>query len=123
MNVNPRPSTVERFLPVKPVVFHILLALAQSDAHGYGIIQEVRRQSDGQIQLPTGALYRHLRRLLDDGLVDEAGPPPPGDDPRRGVYYRLTPTGRAVIQAEWQRMADLLATTRKLVTGIRQEPA
>ncbi len=116
-------SRVDTFLPVKPVIYHILLALAERDAHGYGVIQAVQRQSSGQIKLPTGAFYRHLRRLLDDGLVVEAGPAPPGDDPRRGSYYRLTDTGRKVVQAEWRRMADLVAASRKLATSAHGEPA
>ena len=110
------PPEIDRFLPVKPVVFHILLALAESDAHGYGVIQRVRQQSDGKLRLANGPFYRHLRRLLDEGLVEEADSPPPGegDDPRRGAFYRLTPVGRKVVQAEWHRMAELVATSRDL---------
>ena len=109
---------LDLMLPLKPVVFHILLALSGDESHGYGVIQSVREQSAGRIQLQTGAFYRHLRRLLDDGLVEELAPPL-GDDPRRGVYYGLTDGGRYVVRAEWRRMADLVAATQEL--GIRTE--
>lgn len=104
---------IDRFLPLKPVVFHILLALSEAPSHGYGVIQSVRRRSDGRIELQTGAFYRYLRRLLDDGLVEER-PSPPDDDPRRGAYYRVTAPGRALVRAEWQRMSALVAVTEEL---------
>lgn len=95
--------------PLKPAVFHILLALADQDRHGYAIMQAVRGQSGGRIPLRTGSFYRHLSRLIDAGLVAEAPGRRPGDDPRRGAYYRLTPRGRRVLAAERQRLADLVA--------------
>ena len=112
--MNFESDRIESQLPLKPVVFHILLALAEQSAHGYGVIRSVRKRSDGRIHLQTGAFYRHLKRLLDDGLVVEAGDAPPGDDPRRGSYYRLTDLGLAVVQAERQRMARLVASTKSL---------
>lgn len=105
---------VERQLPLKPVVFHILLALASADAHGYGVIQAVREASAGRIPLETGAFYRHLRKLLDDGLVEETPERPADDDPRRGAYYRLTSLGTQVLAAEGRRLADLVAATEAL---------
>ena len=107
-------SAVDRQLPVKPVVFQILLALAEADAHGYGIITAVRERSNGRIRLETGPLYRHLRKLLDDGLVAEAADRPSDDDARRGAYYRLTKLGREIIEAESRRLSELLAQSRKL---------
>jgi len=105
----------DRILPLKPVVFHILLALAEVPSHGYGVIQTVRKQSEGRIPLPTGVFYRHLRRLLDDGWVEAAAAPRGDDDPRRGTYYTLTPLGRAVLRADWRRMADLVSMTRRQI--------
>ncbi len=101
-------------LPLKPVVFHILLALAESDLHGYGVIQAVRERSEGRVHLQTGPFYRHLRKLMDDGLVTETPEPPTDDDPRRGAYYRLSELGRAVVSAEAERLAGLVAVTRSI---------
>ena len=101
-------------LPLKPVVFHILLALGRADLHGYGVIQAVRDSSGGRVRVQPGPFYRHLRRLMDDGLVAEAPRRPAGDDPRRGAYYRLTPLGEAVLQAEADRLSILVAATRGL---------
>ncbi len=106
--------TYEAWLPLKPVVFHILLALAEGDAHGYGVIRGVRDRSEGRIRLESGPFYRHLRKLLDDGLVEETEERPPDDDARRGAYYRLTERGRGVLAAESARLAGLVAATRRL---------
>ncbi len=108
-----RPQ-VEQHLPVKPVVFHILFALAGGDCHGYGVIRKVRERSEGRIQLESGPFYRHLRKLLDDELVAEADTRPPDDDPRRGAYYRMTQLGRDVLAAESQRLARLVAATEEM---------
>src|SRR5262245_40118630 len=83
--------------PLKPAVFHILLALADQDRHGYAIMQAVREQSGGQVPLRTGSFYRHLSKLIDDGFVVESPTRPAGDDPRRGAYYRLTALGVRVL--------------------------
>lgn len=104
----------ERHLPLKPVVFHILFALAEKDLHGYGVIQVVRESSEGRIQLQTGPFYRHLRKLIDQGLVGEAASGPPDDDPRRGAYYQLTTLGREVLCAEANRLSVLVSATREL---------
>ncbi|MGD8279300.1 MAG: helix-turn-helix transcriptional regulator [Gemmatimonadota bacterium] len=105
---------METWLPLKPVVFHILLALAEGDSHGYGVIRSVRARSEGRIHLETGPFYRHLRKLLDGGLVEETEARPEDDDPRRGAYYRLTATGRSVLTAESRRLAGLVTATRRL---------
>jgi DNA-binding PadR family transcriptional regulator len=109
-----RVGDAEAWLPLKPVVFHVLLALAEGDSHGYGVIRAVREASEGRIHLETGPFYRHLRKLLDEGLVEETEARPEDDDPRRGAYYRLTASGRAVLSAESRRLAGLVATTRTL---------
>jgi DNA-binding PadR family transcriptional regulator len=112
----PKPSaaSVESWLPLKPVVFHILLALAEQESHAYGVIQAVRDRSEGRIQLETGPFYRHLRKLLDGGVVEESTRRPPDDDVRRGAYYRLTRLGREVVRAEGRRLAGLVSLTRDL---------
>jgi DNA-binding PadR family transcriptional regulator len=116
-----RPAEdVHRFLPLSPVVFEILLALALEDRHGYTILQEVERRTEGAIVLHPGTLYRALGRLLDGGLVDEIEerPDPALDDERRR-YYRLTALGRAVAAAEARRLASQVgaARTRRLLRG------
>ena len=85
--------TTSQFLPLSPATLHILLALAGEDRHGYGIMREVERQSDGQYRLGPGTLYDNLQRLLDKGLVAEAPKTAIDDDPRRR-YYRLTNLAR-----------------------------
>jgi DNA-binding PadR family transcriptional regulator len=119
MTPTPTPTDIDRHLPLKPVVFHILLALAERDAHGYGVIQAVRERSDGRIQLQTGPFYRHLKKLIDDGLVEESPDRPADDDPRRGAYYRLTTPGREVLAAEADRLALLVSASEAL--GVRRE--
>ena len=96
--------------PLKPAVFHILLALADQDRHGYAIMQAVREQSAGQVPLRTGSFYRHLSRLIDDGFVVETPARPSDDDPRRGAYYRLTPLGVRVLARERDRLSALVAS-------------
>ncbi len=105
---------IERHLPLKAVVFHILLALLEEPRHGYGIVLEVRVRSAERIRLQTGPLYRHLRKLLDLGWVEESDHRPAEDDPRRGAYYRITARGRAVAAAEATRLRTLLAATGEL---------
>ncbi len=72
MNASATTTNIERHLPLKPMVFHIMLALAERDLHGYGIMLAVRERSEGRIQLQTGPLYRHLKKLIDARLVSEA---------------------------------------------------
>ena len=108
----PKRPPEEAFLPLKPVVFEILLSLATNPRHGYGVLQRVRERSGGRIRLETGPLYRHLKRLLDDGLVVEAEGDEDGDERRR--YYALTGLGRAVVHAEGRRLAALVERVRSL---------
>ena len=111
---------VDRFLPLTPVVFEIALALAAGERHGYEIMQEVERRTDGQIVLHPGTLYRALGRLLDQGLIEEPDDRPGGatDDERRR-YYRLTPLGHAVARAEVERLASQVTAARRLFRGGR----
>ena len=99
------------FLPLSPATLHILLALAGEDRHGYGIMQEVARQSEGQYKLGPGTLYDNLKKLLRQGLVEETARRGAGDDPRRR-YYRLRGLGRAVLATEVQRLDGILREAR-----------
>lgn len=93
--------------------FHILLALADDDRHGYGIIQDVAARTGGAVRLSAGTLYRTIQRLLDDELIEEIDerPDPEHDDERRR-YYRLTPDGRTTVEAEVERLRGLLRMAR-----------
>jgi DNA-binding PadR family transcriptional regulator len=96
------------FLPLRPVETLILTMLATGDRHGYAIRQEIIDHTEGRIELEAGNLYRYLRRLEDDALVEPSSRKPgASEDPRR-VYYRMTPFGRRVLAAEMQRMRALI---------------
>jgi DNA-binding PadR family transcriptional regulator len=100
-------------LPLPPATFHILVALADEDRHGYAIMQDVAERTGGALRLSAGTLYRSIQRMLEQGLVTEvfARPARALDDERRR-YYRLTPFGRAVAKAEAGRLAQMLALAR-----------
>ena len=99
-------NNLDRFLPLSPAVLHILLALASDDRHGYGVILEVKRQSEGRYKLGPGTLYDNLQKLIGQGMVEEA-PRPEGEDERRRRYYRLSDDGRRVLSAEVSRLDAL----------------
>ncbi len=101
------------FLPLPRATFHILLAVADQDRHGYAIIQDVAARTDGELKLSAGTLYRSIQRMLEDGLIVEPRerPAPPEDDERRR-YYRITPLGEAVARAETRRMTELVRMAR-----------
>jgi DNA-binding PadR family transcriptional regulator len=98
---------------LQPAVFHILMALADEDRHGYGIIQEVLTRTNGDVRLSPGTLYRSIQRMLDDDLIIEVHerPAPELDDERRR-YYRLTKTGKQVAQEEANRLSELVRLAR-----------
>jgi DNA-binding PadR family transcriptional regulator len=98
------------FLPLSPATLHILLALAGEDRHGYGIMQEVARQSEGQYKLGPGTLYDNLDKLMNQGIVDDA-PRRPHEDPRRR-YYRLTSLGRRILATEVARLEGVVREAR-----------
>ena len=104
------PETHE---PLTPAMFHVLLALAGDDLHGYAILKEVELRTGGKVKLSTGTLYGIIKRLLADGLIVErrARPTDANDDERRR-YYRLTPQGREVAAAEAERMDEVLSIAR-----------
>lgn len=99
-----------QFLPLKPDEFAILLALADGELHGYAILKVLERQ---EVRLAASLLYRKLKRMLEDGLVEESGDRRvPGDDDVRRRYYRLTGLGRAVTRAEASRIVELARSRR-----------
>jgi DNA-binding PadR family transcriptional regulator len=100
-----------RFLPLTPAVYHILLALADGERHGYGIMQEVAQLTAGRVRLGPGTLYGSIKRMLADGLIQESDGPGEAEEERRR-YYRLTGLGEAVVRAESERLAALVAAAR-----------
>ena len=97
--------------PLSAATLHILLVLASEDLHGYGIIQEIARQSQGSYRLGPGTLYDNLKKLMDQKLVmDVPRSALPKDEERR--FYRMTPSGREVLAAEVERMRDVIATAQ-----------
>ncbi|HVO99699.1 MAG TPA: PadR family transcriptional regulator [Bryobacteraceae bacterium] len=104
----------ESFLPLPEAAFHILMAVAEEDRHGYGIIQDVAAGTNGALKLSAGTLYRSIQRMLEQGLLIETGDrPSPEDDDERRRYYRITPFGREVAKAEARRLAQLVRMARR----------
>lgn len=106
-------------LPLSPSAFHILLALAEGERHGYSISKEVEAATGGLVKLPPGTLYRLIKQMSSDGWIHEAGAPDAGEDQRRRSY-RLTERGRRIAEAEAQRLEDLvrIARERKLLPAV-----
>jgi DNA-binding PadR family transcriptional regulator len=104
---------IAALLPLQPATFHILVALADDDRHGYGIIQDVAARTNAAIRLSPGTLYRSIQRMLEDGLIVETDErPAPEDDDERRRYYHLTELGAAVAKAEAGRFAGLVRMAR-----------
>jgi DNA-binding PadR family transcriptional regulator len=97
------------FLPLKTQWFHVMLSLAGGEQHGYGIMQEVLNRTTGKVRLWPATLYGSIKRLIEAGLIEESNtrPAPEMDDARRR-YYRLTDTGRQVLDAECERLQELV---------------
>jgi DNA-binding PadR family transcriptional regulator len=118
--MTPNTSNIDALLPLPTATFHILLALAKEDRHGYAVIQDVEQRTGGEIRLSAGTLYRSIQRMLEQGLLRETRdrPAPEFDDERRR-YYRITPFGQAVARAEAHRMSELvrMARAQGLVLG------
>ena len=108
-----KPPSNQDLLPLTPPVFHILLALVEEERHGYGIMQDVARQTSDALQLGPGTLYGCLKRMLAAGMVEESDvrPDPALDDERRR-YYRMTALGRRLVRAEAQRLADAVTAAK-----------
>lgn len=125
-------KTINTLTPLTPAVFYILLALASSEKHGYEIMKQVKQDSRGQVKMGTGTLYGSLKRMLADGLIEEAGslPAPQAglSDPTRADerrrYYRLTDLGRRAFAIELQRYAQVvsIAGQRRLLPNFSLEP-
>jgi len=101
------------FIPLKPHWFQIMLSLAGGEQHGYGIMQEVLNRTRGKVRLWPATLYGSIKRLIEAGLIEESAerPAPELDDARRR-YYRLTVLGRRVLDAECERLQELVRTIR-----------
>jgi PadR family transcriptional regulator PadR len=113
----PQTKRPDAFLPLPNDALFILLALASQPLHGYGIIRDVETRSDGEMVLQTGALYRMLRRLLRDEVIEACDAPDDERvDPRRR-YYRLTRRGRIVLDAEVERMSRVVRAARLIEAG------
>ena len=109
-----RKSDPELFLPLTPAMFHILLALADRERHGYHIMQEVDERTEGKVRLGPGTLYGSIKRMLADGMIEETDERPDADmDDERRRYYRLTDLGYRVACAEAERLAGLVKTARR----------
>jgi DNA-binding PadR family transcriptional regulator len=120
---------VDQALPLRPRDFFVLVVLAGGDRHGYGIMKAVEAESKGSVKLEVGSLYRTLDRLLDAGLIEEAGTaaaadPDAASAAERRRNYRLTPFGRHVARAEAARLRDVvrLARAKGLLEGTGEAP-
>ena len=111
---------IEQILPLTPTVFHILLALADQERHGYGIMQEVMMMTQNRVRMGPGTLYGSIKRMLKVNLIEESDerPDPELDDERRR-YYRLTGFGRQVLAAEARRLSSLIdvAQAKRIFDG------
>lgn len=104
---------IDSLLPLPPATFHILLAVAGEDRHGYAIIQDVAMRTDGELKLSAGTLYRSIQRMLEQGLIMETRErPAPEEDDERRRYYRITALGTAVAKAEARRLTQLVRMAR-----------
>ena len=108
----PAPD-LEKILPLTPAMFHILLSLADGERHGYRIMRDISAHTEGKLRLGPATLYRSIKHLVEDGLIEESDvrPDPALDDERRH-YYRLTEFGRQVLVAEVRRLEAALAVAR-----------
>jgi DNA-binding PadR family transcriptional regulator len=108
-----RSDELERFLPLRPIEFQILLSLAAGERHGYAIIRDAADRAGAPVRWGLGTLYRALRRLVDQGLIEgtDSRPAPEEDDERRN-YYRILPLGRRVVTAEAGRMEAMVGAAR-----------
>ncbi len=109
------PEELQRLFPLSPAVFYVLFALAEGQKHGYAIMQDARVMSEEKVRLGPGTLYSTIQRLLDFDLIEETeGGGEPSDHESRRRYYRLTPMGRAVLDAEVRHMESVVRLARKM---------
>ena len=107
-----RDIDVDRLLPLPPAVLHILIALGEGEKHGYAVMQDVASRTDGRVRMSPGTLYGSIRKMLDEGLIEECFRSATAAEDERRRYYRLTKFGRAVAAAEAERLASLLRHAR-----------
>jgi DNA-binding PadR family transcriptional regulator len=108
-----KKKVIESYLPLTPAMFHVLLALADGEKHGYVISKEIARRTNNEVRLSAGTLYGIIKRLLEDGFIEESDERPDFslDDERRR-YYRMTKQGMALAEAEAERLERVLAMAR-----------
>lgn len=115
-------DALKRLLPLSPATFYILLALSDEDRHGYGIMQEVARQSEGKYKLGPGTFYDNLEKLIDHGVVKEVPRKSANEDPRRR-YYRLTGFGRSLFLEEVARLESVVREAKVRLRGAKPKEA
>ena len=107
-------TSLDKLLPLTPRVFHILLALVDGPEHGYQIMKEVEERSGGKVRIGPGTLYEAIQRLVKSGVIEESAERPETDlDDQRRRYYELTDLGQGVLEAEADRLADLVGFARR----------
>ncbi|MCI0433142.1 MAG: PadR family transcriptional regulator [Gemmatimonadetes bacterium] len=121
--MSPRRPDPIHMLPLSRPVFHILLALADGERHGYAIMQEVQERSGGEVRIGPGTLYGAIKRLLRQGVVAEAATGSHAEDDERRRYYALTPLGRSVLMAEADRLESLVKAVRAKKLKPRARPS
>jgi DNA-binding PadR family transcriptional regulator len=105
-------SDIAAQTPLTPAVLHILLALSEGERHGYAIAQEIEAATEGEMHMGPGTLYGSIRRMLGAGLIDESPRRRRPDDDERRRYYRLTPIGRRLLEAELSRLTRVVRVAR-----------
>lgn len=116
------PKDIDGLLPLPPATFHILMAVADEQRHGYAIIQDIAARTNGALWMSAGTLYRSIQRMLEQGLIMETSErPDPEEDDERRRYYQITSFGTAVARAEATRLAQLVRLAR--ARGIAPERA
>lgn len=114
-----RNRAPDDFLPLPTAVFHILVALADGERHGYSIMQEVAERTGNKVRMSPGTLYAAIKRMLEQGLIEEVRGTYFTDGDERRRYYRITKLGRAVASAEADRMAEMLRHARRSGFGVK----
>jgi DNA-binding PadR family transcriptional regulator len=106
--------------PLPPAAIHILLAIGPGERHGYGIMTEVAKLTDGAVRLAPGTLYTNIKRLVAGGFIEEGGERADPDDDQRRRYYRLTTSGRQAAEAEVARMNALVTRARPWLNALKR---
>ena len=107
-----KPAKPDALLPLTPLTYQVLLAMADGPLHGYGVIKEISARTAGGVELEAGTLYAAIKRLKDEELIDVAPSPKKGSGDSRRRYYRLTSFGRQVLRRESERLLELVETAR-----------